>query len=263
MRIKLATMVAAAFLLLAAHSQAQAQFSTMHTPTWYEYGVMRQQTVNVWSARNKLREYQRKRNASAARRSAASSRTGGQGVPSGGVGAGVSATPKTAQTFFRPVSSSIMPQEFARLIARTPDERPKLESWFNELLSRYRMLLQRNGSPENDVARAASYLVSQSYYVYRGGQPLTKSQFEALRRQMQEVLQEDAAFLNRSDEEKQRMYESYAITGAFLGIGFDAMRQQGNTKTAGELREMASQQLQELLGAPADRVRFTDAGIQY
>lgn len=260
MRNNLASKLAAPLMLLAACIGAQAQYSTMHTPTWYEYGVMSQQAEKTWTARERLREYYRKRNAAASpSRSTANGTPATRPTP----GAGVSARPQAAQTFFRPVASSIMPQEFARLIARTPDERPRLESWFSELLSRYRALLQRNNSPQNDVARAASYLVSQSYYVYRGGQPLTKAQFEGLRQQMQEIFQEDAAFLRRSDEEKQRMYESYAITGAFLGIGFDAMRQQGDNKTANDLREMAKQQLQELLGAPAERIRFTETGIEY
>ena len=68
-------------------------------------------------------------------------------------------------TTFRPVAESIMPRQMAQAWGRTPEERQRLETLFSELLSVYRRRLREASLPQNDVARAASYLVTASYMV--------------------------------------------------------------------------------------------------
>lgn len=56
--------IMAVWLMLAtgAASLARAQYSTTPTPSWHDYGVMRQQTLNGWRARNRMRQRQVQRN---------------------------------------------------------------------------------------------------------------------------------------------------------------------------------------------------------
>ena len=193
---------------------------------------------------------------------------GGGGSPranAGGQGRGGPVAPATpnATTTFSPAAQTIMPQALARGVAGSPSDRAELERFFSELLENYKGKLRQRGVAPNDVSRAASFMISASYAVYRDGQPLSEQQFAALREQVREAFLEDTAFQRQGDRERQRAFESFAITGAFLDIGYQLARQRGDNRALAELRGVAEQQLRDVLGAPAEGIRFTDDGIVY
>jgi len=166
-------------------------------------------------------------------------------------------------TTFRPAAQSIVPQALARDVARSPSDRATLERVFNDLLENYKDRLRQRGSAPNDVSRAASFLISASYTVYRDGETLSEQHFTALREQVRAAFLDDPDFARRGDRERQRLFESFAITGAFLDIGYQLARQRGDRNALAELRQVAEHQLQEMLGAPADRISLTEGGIVF
>lgn len=237
-------------LVACARVPARAQYSTSAVPSWHDYGVMRQQTLDQWGTREKLREYRRRR----AARQAPPRGSAGVPPPAGSTGGG---------TTFRQAASSIMPQEMAREMARTPDERQKLDHIFSDLLENYRNNLRRSGAPPNDVARAASFLIASSYMVYFDARPLSDAQYLALRRQMHEVFAGDAQFQRLPDRERQRMFEGYGITAAWIDIGYQIVKKDGDREGMAQWREMARRNLENMLGAPPEQVRFTDSGVEF
>ncbi|HEX7314727.1 MAG TPA: DUF6683 family protein [Pyrinomonadaceae bacterium] len=238
------TLATTALLLFAgARVPARAQYSTAPVPSWHDYGVMRQQTLNQWSTREKLKEYRR--------RQAANRATPSKGSAGGG------------GTTFREVAPSIMPRQLAQEMARTAAERQKLERVFSDLLENYRNNLRQSGAPLNDVARAASFLIASSYMVYFDTKPMSDAQYLALRRQMHEVFAGDAQFQRLPDRDKQKMFEGYGITAAWIDIGYQMVKRDGDREGMTQWREMARRNLENMLGASPEQVRFTDAGVEY
>jgi hypothetical protein len=156
-----------------------------------------------------------------------------------------------------------MPQELARQIARSPADIPRLERMFTDLLLNYKDQLHRKKAPPNDVARAASFLVSASYRVYFDTEPLNEAQYRALRAQMHQVFVEDDEFQKLPDREKQKLFEGYGIVGSWISLDYDMAKEKGDTQAMGQWREMAQINFENMLGVPPEKVRFTAKGIEY
>ena len=243
----------AALLLMAAWGEAaRAQYSTAPIPSWYDYGVMRQQTLNGWRLRS-----------SRNRRPSPPSRTGrptSSPPPSGTRHPNPTPNTTGASTSFRPVAASLVPQQLA---AKTPAHRKEADEFFNRLLEAYREMARDKGAPLNDVARAAAFSLLSSYYVYNGRETLTPQQMEAVRRQMREMLLDDADFQRLGDRQKQELYESYVILGMFVGSIYDGASKRGDKTKVAEMRELARRQLEGAFGVPVGQLRFTDAGVEF
>lgn len=179
-----------------------------------------------------------------------------------------STTPRTqpaaGTTTFRPVADQIMPRQMAQAIGDTPAERQRLEKLFSELLDVYRRRLREAGLPQNDVARAASYLVTASYLVAQDDRvPLDEGQLAALRRHMSENFASDESFRRLTDRERQELFEDYGITATWLDAGFNIVRAAGDTEGMRQWREMARKNFEGLMGAPPESVVFTSGGVRY
>lgn len=202
-----------------------------------------------------------RQHAGRSRSSGAPGRSGGGS--SGGAGRGSLGGASARQggtTTFQPVAASILPR---RLAAKTPAHRDEAERFFAELLSTYRDLLREKRAPENDVARAVSFAVANSYSVYNDGRFLTDKQLEGLRGQMREVFTEDLQFQRLSNREKQELYESYAITGMYVSAMYDSASKDGDRKVVAWMRELARTQLEETFGVSVDKLVFTNDGVKY
>lgn len=166
-------------------------------------------------------------------------------------------------TTFRQVEPSIAPAYLARTIGRNPEERTRIERMFSDLLENFRDNARRSGGEINDVARSATYLIASSYSVYFNTEPLNPEAYAALREQVRQAFNEDAEFQRLSDREKQRVHESYAITGAWIDIGESILKRKGDQKGVEQWRQMARQNLQNMLGVAPEQVRFTQTGVEY
>jgi len=172
--------------------------------------------------------------------------------------------PAAGTTTFRPVAAQIMPRQMAQALGDTPAERQRLEKLFSELLDVYRRRLREAGLPQNDVARAASYLVTASYLVAQDDRvPLDEGQLAALRRHMSENFASDETFGRLNDRERQELFEDYGITATWIDAGYNAVKEAGDQKAMGQWREMARKNFEGLMGAPPESVVFTPDGVRY
>lgn len=249
-RLKAATTVL--ILIASAQMAARAQYSTAPTPSWHDYGVMRQQTLNGWNARDKLRQHQARQAAQRGR------------APGGGMPANQAANNSTT---FQTVAPSLMPQKLAQHMGKTPAEQSKLEREFSDLLADYTTLYKKkvlhNGEGLYDVARAASYLFIISYNVYNDSQPLADEQYQAARTQFHDVFATDPEFQRLSNREKQLLFEGYGISGLVIYDNYYDAKQKGDQERMAHWRQMAKLNIESLLGAPPERVRLTADGIEY
>ncbi|HWS54015.1 MAG TPA: DUF6683 family protein, partial [Pyrinomonadaceae bacterium] len=138
-----------------------------------------------------------------------------------------------------------------------------LERFFAKLLDAYTDILREKGVAPNDVARAASYAIANSYSVFRDGEDLSARQMDGLRAQVREALAGDEEFQRLDDRQRQELYEGYAIIGMYVFSMHDAAVRAGDRELTAKLRDLARAQLVETYGVPADRLRFTEAGIEF
>ncbi|HEV2861538.1 MAG TPA: DUF6683 family protein [Pyrinomonadaceae bacterium] len=259
MRYGLITLAAAGLLLCAAPSASAQSDAYMR--------LMRTQNQQMM---NRVRIY------SSVRSGARITRYRGAGKTSGGTAKGTpgskrtappasggSASPQGGSTTFRPVADSIMPHVMAQEVARTPDERPRLEKLFGEMLENYRSRLRGAGGPQTDVSRAATYLISASHDAYFDSEPLSQEEFDALREHMREVYATDAKFQRASDRERQEMFETFGIVATWIDAGFQTAKRAGDREGMRHWRGMARANLENMLGAPPEQVAFTRNGIMY
>ena len=166
--------------------------------------------------------------------------------------------PTLGTTTFKSVAPMLVPRQLA---AKAPADREAAERFFAKLLEEYREIMRRKGLPQNDVARAASFLVAISHDVYSDESDLSQGQLDGLREQMREVFAEDAEFQRLSDREKQELFEGYAIIGMYLS-GVSASKGDDREWLA-QMRRLARTQLEETFGVSADKLVFTNDGVRY
>ncbi|HYO64295.1 MAG TPA: DUF6683 family protein [Pyrinomonadaceae bacterium] len=249
-------------LLLPACGDARAQAG----PSMYNLPI--QQSMQTMNLSHRLFLMRRASSRRGATSSAGRARRGGGGGPIAGSPVRTT-TPGPVRgavegvTTFRQVEPSIAPAYLARTIARNAEERPRLERMFSDLLENFRDNARRGGGEINDVARAATYLIAASYTAYTDAPPLAGTSYAALREQVREAFAADAQFQSMSDREKQRVFESYAITGAWLDIGYQIVKREGDRQGVEQWRQMARVNLQNMLGAAPEQVRFTETGVVY
>ncbi|HEX8474446.1 MAG TPA: DUF6683 family protein [Pyrinomonadaceae bacterium] len=169
----------------------------------------------------------------------------------------------TGATTFQPVAPSIVPQRLAAAAGASDAERREMETFFNQCLKNYEDNRRKQGMPVKDVSLAVSYLIGVSYNVFNGGNALTATQGDALRAQIRDALADDTDFHRLSNRDKQTMYETMAVIGEFVAINSDVAAQKNNKQLAEMAREMAKDNLERLLGAPASQIRITNNGVEF
>ncbi|HLM55230.1 MAG TPA: DUF6683 family protein [Pyrinomonadaceae bacterium] len=260
MRYGLITLAAASLLLFAGAEAAAQSDAYMR--------LMRTQNQQMM---NRVRAYSTVRSGARITRYGGAGKSAGGGTTSPGKArpapappaGGGPGSPPAGSTSFRPVAPSIMPREMAEDLATTPAERARLEKMFSDLLENYRNRLRQAGGPQTDVARAASFLISASRSVYFDTQPMSMAQINALREHIREVFASDEKFQRASDRERQKMFETYAIVGAFIDAGFHIVKQAGDREGMRQWHEMARANFENMLGAPPEKVDFTLNGVEY
>lgn len=256
-----AAFVAALLLAPAATAAAPPQVYVPPPPATYNQWGFHNTRMGI--VRRSIARRSAGRRATAPRKSSPAPKTGGA-PKSPAPGGGPAATTRGAgATTFRPVASSLMPAQLARGLAKTPAQRADLEQFFGKMLDAYRDILREKGVAPNDVARAASYAIANSYSVFHEGADLSARQMDGLRAQVREALAEDEEFQRLDDRQRQELYEGYAIIGMYVFSMHDAAARAGDRELATKLRALAQAQLAETYGVPADRLRFTDTGIEF
>jgi hypothetical protein len=163
-------------------------------------------------------------------------------------------------TTFRPVGPAFVPKRLAAQLAKTQDRRA-IEATLAKCLSYYAETARRKNVPLHDVARSLAYFIATNYFVYaegKAGLPPMQATQERLRANMIE----DATFRQMTDRQKQEAYETLIVLAGFADLGYGTMRQAGDDAGAAAFRSFARQNLENLLGAPVEKMHFTEEGLR-
>lgn len=247
MGARLGRLLGLAGLLFLSVEPVPAQYTRSYSsplPGWGNFSRMRQHFST------------RAANRAITRRAITSARsTPGSGVPSRRVPKPSTSPPPSASgTDFRPQTASVAPAVMAAATSRTAAERAKLEQAYSEMLAVYRERLRASGGPQNDVARAAAFLIATSYGAYHGTGSIPQSHFDVVRGQLAREFASDPAFQRKSDRERQLEFELYAILGTAVVLHDPAKRE--------SLRTLARENLIAALGVPPERIVITDRGVE-
>lgn len=226
------------FALLISASPASAQFSTAPMPSWYDYGTMRQQTINGINRHGRI-----------ARRGTSPTLQPNRSPPR---------QTSSGTTTFRPRGTWILPMQLA---AQHSSRQLEVVAFYTRLLEAHREMVVRKGVPPHDVARAAAYAVSSLYYVHHEGAQPSDAELDALRRQVAEVFLRSQIFQGMNDRERQLAYEQFVIQGMGISALFESARSSGNRRQLREIRAIARQDLGQITGVPASQLRLTESGI--
>lgn len=164
-------------------------------------------------------------------------------------------------TTFRPVAEAIVPKKLAAQ-ASDPKARLKLEALFADCLRNYQSEGRKAGIALNDVARATSFFIATAYNVAAKAR-LTPKQVEALRNEVSQFLQTSDEFQAASDREKQETYETMAILGEYIAVGYVIGLQQKKPEMQSAFQAVAKDQLERFLNTSLRNIKFTDQGIEF
>lgn len=153
---------------------------------------------------------------------------------------------------------AVMP---ARLAAHYPSAaRDQAERLFNELLAGYGQVEQQYRIPKRDLAGAVASYIYGSYVAYRQVD-LPDEYFEAVVRQMRQVLSARSELAQASPAERQESYEQFAILGMFMATTHLALKQTPQPAAAANLRQAAKSHLEAFLKVDVDRIEITRQGL--
>jgi hypothetical protein len=174
-------------------------------------------------------------------------------------------TAALARASFRPSGAAIMPQKFAEQMTNlTAEERRQTEKLYKDLLNIYiQQIAAREPKFKNNVAGALMYAGAISYQVASGGgggSVLTDRQQDALFLAFADALGETEEFKKLGARRRQQMYEAFAITGGFLLVMQNLAGT--NEEKSREVKEFAEKMLEQMFGRPADKILFTDSGVE-
>ncbi|RYG20135.1 hypothetical protein EON82_20600 [bacterium] len=138
-------------------------------------------------------------------------------------------------------------------------KREQAERLFVSHLNLYRETARKDGFPADDLAYALEYFVVNNYHLAKDlmgtGGMITMPQERAIYRQFQGLLAGNAAATKLTDREKQQATEMLAI-----GFGMNYSVFQSGAKE--QARASARQGVEKLVGAPLEKMLFTETGIE-
>jgi hypothetical protein len=229
---------------------AWGQYSAYVPQTWYQNGIMRQQTLNGWSARERARrERENQGRSSSSRR------------PLAGSGSAVAGA-----STFEPVAAHILPEMLAKQQASNERERQALERYYRVNLEFIEKLFDSKGRPKNDIAVALSYYLMLNYVVATGTSaenfPLTEDQKAQFASRLREAVKRDEKVQALDDRGRQMMYEELILTPITLSDALDLAKKNNRPAVAERVRELARKNVEEFMGVPLENVRVTENGLE-
>jgi hypothetical protein len=160
---------------------------------------------------------------------------------------------------FRPVTAKLVPRQTAEAFTRDPRERKALEKVFVQLLDIFAQDAARDGESYN-LARAAAFFVVAHYTVINGTIP-PENQAMVYQRNLAADLAENPNFRSMPDRKKQELYETFVIYGMFALSGYKQSMDEGKREQTETFRTFSRQCIETVLGVPAERLSFTNAGL--
>ncbi len=173
---------------------------------------------------------------------------------------------RTARSTAVPRSHPVIAGSRGSVLARKlaaqypPDRRAEVERTFRDLLDAYHQIEDRFGVPRFDAGGAVAAFLAGSLMAYRN-EDFPDAHFKPLVEQMRVVVNGNPAFTRASPSARREMYEQMAILGMFMASTQMALKQQPDPAVAARMKRAAKGNLERFLGADADRVQITAAGL--
>lgn len=169
---------------------------------------------------------------------------------------------KPGATTFEPTADSVLPATLVQKVAKTSEDRAKLEQTYSNYLNGYKISARRRGWAPNDVAPAMAEYV-QINYAIGSGKPVTPTQAEAVHRQTRRALASNPKFQQMKDAQRQRLYEEMAMYSAMMAANYSKAREAGDTAKAQRMQQVARKNLENFFGVPLAKIRVTDEGAVF
>ena len=143
-----------------------------------------------------------------------------------------------------------------------PDKRAALEARLTRVFGAWQQLEKQLQLPPDDAAGAVAACIAGSYMVTHDVD-LPDADFVALVGQMRAALQSNPGFTQASAQQRRTMYEELAIIGTLMATGREAVKRgQVDARAADGLKRNARANLDQLLGADADRAAIGPHGLE-
>lgn len=151
-------------------------------------------------------------------------------------------------------------------------KREEARQFYVQLLNAGRAQMRKTfelpSNAPDDVARALTMMVSYFYVLARspvgtGGVVVSSAQVEALQRQFTLLLGSDAKFKAQSAQQKQMMFEGAVLMTTLVGVMSAQAQKSGDLELQKQVQATAAGSLQKFLGVSPDKMRFSNAGLQF
>ncbi len=194
-------------------------------------------------------------------------------------------------TVFNPRQENYLPKLMAQTGKGNAAEQRQAEQFYDSQIEMYERTAAYYRYPANDVAFALVYFISNSYEVYydlttvplekdpwakrakdgferlallntKKSRKITDGEDRAMYFQFKEMLSAKPEFRKMTDEQKQKMTETLAITLGVLQANYLKAVNAEDEKLIEQAHEAAKENLEKLLGVPIDKIKINLAGLQ-
>ncbi|HEX8250661.1 MAG TPA: DUF6683 family protein [Pyrinomonadaceae bacterium] len=171
------------------------------------------------------------------------------------------------ETSFKSNPAPMMPAVFgASLVDAKPEDNQTLIKVSRELLKNYEEMLVTNKETrlKNNVAGAATFALATSRSIlYDGRSELSEKQTEALLQDVNALLASSDGFKKMADADKQKMYETFVITGGLAMMLYREGTEKGDAEIAAKGKDLAKTILSQFFRRSLNEINFTEDGVQF
>ncbi|MDQ3799569.1 MAG: hypothetical protein M3384_08970 [Acidobacteriota bacterium] len=172
-----------------------------------------------------------------------------------------------SETSFKSNPATIMPAILGASVTggKAEDSRTLIKV-SRELLKNYDEMLATNQETrlKNNVAGAAAFALVMSRSVLLDGQrDLSEKQSEALLQDINALLASSDDFKKMPDADRQKMYETFVITGGLAAMLYREGTEKNDAETIAKGKELAKAVLSQFFRRSLNEINFTEEGVQF
>jgi hypothetical protein len=171
------------------------------------------------------------------------------------------------ETSFKSNPTPVMPALLgASLGDAKPEDSRTLIQVSRELLKNYEQMLVTNNETrvKNNVAGAATFALLMSRSILLDGQrELSEKQTEALLQDINALLASSESFKKATDADKQKMYETFVITGGLATMLYREGTEKGDAAIIAKGKDLAKTILSQFFSRSLNEINFTEEGVEF
>ena len=157
-------------------------------------------------------------------------------------------TAAAGDSSFAVTNTRVLPAQFARENADTPQQVKSIEADVINQLKAGEDKMRYDGLPLHDVAAADAFFIAALYSAYNNGETLNKAQQQKIYQSFAAGYANSSEFQAYSDEKKQLVYESKLFFGETVMKKYEEAKAQNTQAKIKEARETAQKVFKEIYG---------------